>query len=286
MKHIQWFPGHMTKAMRMMEDSVKLCDGVLVILDARAPAATYNKNLKKLFGNRPVLYVLNKSDLADEGRAKGFCALIERGGAYALPLCATDSSAAKRVGAKISSMLSEKHRKDEEKGMRRPDRLMVAGIPNTGKSTVINALSGAKRAITGDKAGVTRGKQWIRCAGFELLDTPGTMPPSFENQYLARHLAYIGCINDDILDFGDLSIELLGELSRLCPDKLAERYGISDFSAPLAMLEQLCKRRGFILRGGEFDYERGAKALVDDFRKGRIGSITLESPEEFENFGV
>ena len=284
MKHIQWFPGHMTKAMRMMEDSVKLCDGVLVILDARAPAATYNKNLKKLFGNRPVLYVLNKSDLADEGRAKGFCALIERGGAYALPLCATDSSAAKRVGAKISSMLSEKHRKDEEKGMRRPDRLMVAGIPNTGKS--INALSGAKRAITGDKAGVTRGKQWIRCAGFELLDTPGTMPPSFENQYLARHLAYIGCINDDILDFGDLSIELLGELSRLCPDKLAERYGISDFSAPLAMLEQLCKRRGFILRGGEFDYERGAKALVDDFRKGRIGSITLESPEEFENFGV
>ena len=246
MKHIQWFPGHMTKAMRMMEDSVKLCDGVLVILDARAPAATYNKNLKKLFGNRPVLYVLNKSDLADEGRAKGFCALIERGGAYALPLCATDSSAAKRVGAKISSMLSEKHRKDEEKGMRRPDRLMVAGIPNTGKSTVINALSGAKRAITGDKAGVTRGKQWIRCAGFELLD----------------------------------------KLSRLCPDKLAERYGISDFSAPLAMLEQLCKRRGFILRGGEFDYERGAKALVDDFRKGRIGSITLESPEEFENFGV
>ena len=176
MKHIQWFPGHMTKAMRMMEDSVKLCDGVLVILDARAPAATYNKNLKKLFGNKPVLYVLNKSDLADEGRAKGFCALIERGGAYALPLCATDSSAAKRVGAKISSMLSEKHRKDEEKGMRRPDRLMVAGIPNTGKSTVINALSGAKRAITGDKAGVTRGKQWIRCAGFELLDTPGTMP--------------------------------------------------------------------------------------------------------------
>lgn len=183
-------------------------------------------------------------------------------------------------------MLSEKHRKDEEKGMRRPDRLMVAGISNTGKSTVINALSGAKRAITGDKAGVTRGKQWIRCAGFELLDTPGTMPPSFENQYLARHLAFIGCINDDILDFGDLSIELLGELSRLCPEKLTERYGISDFSAPLAMLEQLCKRRGFILRGGEFDYERGAKALVDDFRKGRIGRITLESPEEYENFGV
>ena len=286
MKHIQWFPGHMTKAMRMMEDSVKLCDGVLVILDARAPAATFNKNLKKLFGNRPILYVLNKSDLADDGRTKGFCALIERGGAYALPLCATDSSAAKRVGAKISAMLSEKHRKDEEKGMRRPDRLMVAGIPNTGKSTVINALSGGKRAITGDKAGVTRGKQWIRCAGFELLDTPGTMPPSFENQYLARHLAYIGCINDDILDFGDLSVELLGELARLCPDKLTERYGVSDFSAPLAMLEQLCTRRGFILRGGEFDYERGAKALVDDFRKGRIGRITLESPEEFENFGV
>lgn len=283
MKHIQWFPGHMTKAMRMMEESVKLCDGVLVVLDARAPAATFNKNLKKLFGAKPVLYILNKSDLADEKRVAPFCSLIERCGANAIALCSNEANAAKRVASKVSAMLSEKHGKDEEKGLSRPDRLMVAGIPNTGKSTIINALSGEKRAVTGDKAGVTRGKQWIRCAGFELLDTPGTMPPAFDSQYLARHLAYIGCINDDILDFDDIALELLSELSQICPDKLTERYAIEDFSAPLSMLEQICRRRGFILRGNEFDYDRGAKALVDDFRKGRIGKITLERAEEYAN---
>ena len=281
MKHIQWFPGHMTKAMRMMEDSIKLCDGVLVVLDARAPAATFNKNLKKLFGTKPVLYILNKSDLAEEGRVRAFVSIIEKSGAFAMPLSATEASAAKRVGAKISVLLADKRKKDQEKGVCRPDRLMVAGIPNTGKSTVINALSGEKRAVTGDKAGVTRGKQWIRCAGFELLDTPGTMPPSFENQVLARHLAYIGCINDDILDFDDIALELLKDIAALSPAQLTQRYGIEDFSSPLAMLEQVCKRRGFILRGGEFDYERGERALVDDFRKGRIGKICLEDPAEY-----
>lgn len=285
MKHIQWFPGHMTKAMRMMEDSIKLCDGVLVVLDARAPAATFNKNLKKLFGQKPVLYILNKSDLADDIKVKGFISLIEKSGAQALAVSATEKSTAKKIGAKVNILLAEKHQKDAQKGLTRPDKLMVAGIPNAGKSTIINTLSGEKRAITGDKAGVTRGKQWIRCQGFELLDTPGTMPPSFENQYLARHLAFIGCINDDILDFDDIALELLKELSIICPENLTERYGITDFSTPLCMLEQVCKRRGFILRGNEFDYERAERALVDDFRKGRIGKITLENAEDFANFG-
>ena len=158
---------------------------------------------------------------------------------------------------------------------------MVCGIPNTGKSTVINAMSGEKRAVTGDKAGVTRGKQWIRCAGFELLDTPGTMPPAFETQELARHLAYIGSINDDVLDLDDIALELLRELSQTYPDFLAERYGITDFSSPLAMYEEVCKKRGFLLRGGEFDYDRGAKAILDDFRKGRTGRITLDDPTGF-----
>lgn len=284
MKHIQWFPGHMTKAMRMMEESVKLCDGVLVVLDARAPAATFNQKLKELFGAKPVLYLFNKCDLADAGRVSSFCALLEKRGAFAMQLSATESSAAKRVGAKITQMLAEKRKKDEEKGLFRPRKLMVAGIPNTGKSTIINALSSGKRAVTGDKAGVTRGKQWIRCAGFELLDTPGTMPPSFENQTLARHLAYIGCINDDILDFDDIALELLRELAELCPEKLTERYGITDFSAPTEMLDGVCRRRGFVLRGGEYDYERGAKALIDDFRKGRIGRITLEDAEHYGEF--
>ena len=144
-------------------------------------------------------------------------------------------------------------------------------------------MSGAKRAVTGDKAGVTRGKQWVRCAGFELLDTPGTMPPSFEDQALALHLAYIGSLNDDILDMDDVALELLREIAQTYPSFLTERYGITDFSAPLAMYEEVCRRRGFMLRGGEFDYERGAKAILDDFRKGRLGRITLDDPSEAGN---
>lgn len=276
MKHIQWFPGHMTKAMRMMEESVKLVDGVLVVLDARAPAATYNRNLAALCGTKPVLYVLNKADLADDKKTDAFIGEFAKNGAFALKCSAMAPPAAKQIAGKIALVLREKFARDEQKGVVRPPKMMVCGVPNTGKSTVINALSGQKRAVTGDKAGVTRGKQWIRCAGFELLDTPGTMPPSFDNQELARHLAYIGSINDDVLDMDDVALELLREIGQTYPSFLTERYGIEDFSSPLAMYEQVCRRRGFMLRGGEFDYERGAKAIVDDFRKGRLGRITLD----------
>ena len=153
---------------------------------------------------------------------------------------------------------------------------MVVGVPNTGKSTVINLLAGSKRTVTGDKAGVTRGKQWIRLDGFELLDTPGTMPPAFENQKLALHLAFVGSINDDILDLDDIALELLGELYEKYPSRLQERYGITGGSK-LEMLDCVCARRGFVLRGGEYDYERGERAVIDDFRKGRLGRITLDS---------
>ena len=278
MKHLQWFPGHMTKAMRMMEEQVKLVDGVLFVLDARAPLATRNRNLEALFGGKPVLYILNKADLADEQKTAAFAAHMERAGEPNVRCAATSSSAARQIAARIPQLLREKFARDAAKGVSRPPRLMVAGIPNTGKSTVINALSGAKRAVTGDKAGVTRGKQWIRCAGFELLDTPGTMPPAFEDQALARHLAYIGSINDDILDMDDVALELLGELIVQYPALLAARYGEGDYASPLAAFEHICRRRGFLLRGGEYDYERGAKAIVDDFRKGRIGRITLDAP--------
>lgn len=283
MKHIQWFPGHMTKAMRMMEESVRLVDGVLFVLDARAPAATFNKNLKKLFGAKPVLYLLNKCDLADEAKTDAFVSEIAKS-APALRCTATAQGTAGRIAAKLPELLKEKFARDAARGMTRPPRLMVAGIPNTGKSTVINAMSGAKRTVTGDKAGVTRGKQWIRCAGFELLDTPGTMPPSFENQLLARHLAYLGSINDDILDFYGLSLELLGELAESYPDLLCERYALADLSSPPAMLEGVCRRRGLVVRGGEFDFERASRALIDDFRKGKIGRITLENAEDYRGF--
>ncbi len=285
MKFIQWFPGHMMKAMRMMEECAPLVDGAMLVLDARAPAATFNKKLKKLFGAKPVLYILNKADLADAAKTDAFLSEIAKGGALAVKCSAANASAAaKQISAKALELLKEKRSRDAAKGLSRPLRFMVAGIPNTGKSTIINALSGQKRAVTGDKAGVTRGKQWIRCAGFELLDTPGTMPPSFENQTLAQHLAYIGSINDDILDFYGLSLELLRVLSESYPNVLKERYALEVPASPADMLGGICKRRGFVLRGGEYDLDRGSRALIDDFRKGRLGRITLENAADYIGF--
>lgn len=277
MKTIQWFPGHMTKALRMMEENVRLVDGVIVVLDARCPSACINPKLEHLFANRPVLYVLNKADLVDTGDIGRSLSALRAEGKNAVAVVGTEKRSVRAVYDGIFSMLAEKTERNRAKGVFKPMRVMVAGIPNTGKSTIINTLSGAKKAVTGDKAGVTKGKQWIRLYDLELLDTPGTMPPSFEDQARAKHLAYIGSINDDILDFPDLTLELLEELWAKYPALLAEKYGIGEEDdAPLLKYEKVCKRRGFLLRGGEYDYERCAKAVIDDFRKGRIGKICLE----------
>ncbi len=278
MKTIQWFPGHMTKAMRMMEENLSLVDGVIFVLDARCPAASFNLRLKKLANNKPVLYVLNKGDLADE-RADVLLKLIREQGAVAVRINAVNTSSKRDILGAIEKIVAEKRAKALEKGYNKVFRFMVAGVPNTGKSTLINLLAGSRRAETGDKAGVTRGKQWIRCESFELLDTPGTMPPAFENQYLATHLAFAGSINDDILDIDDIALALLKELSEKYPRRLLERYSITG-GTPLEMLEKVCEVRQFLVRGGEFDYERGERAVIDDFRKGKLGRITLDTPED------
>jgi ribosome biogenesis GTPase A len=280
MKHLQWFPGHMTKAMRMMEENVALCDGIIYVLDARCPAASFNKNLKKIFGDKPILYVLNKSDLADE-RVNAFVKTIVASGNSCIKMCASTSGSRKDIMGAMAKLVAEKQQANAQKGYNKIMRFMVCGIPNTGKSTVINLLSGSKRAQTGDKAGVTRGKQWIRCDGFELLDTPGTTPPAFENQRLAVHLAYVGSLNDDILDFDDIALAMLAELQQKYPERLKERYGIEG-GTPLEMLERVCVRRGFVLRGNDYDYERGERAVVDDFRKGKLGKITLDDIADCE----
>lgn len=291
-KIIQWFPGHMKKAMRDMEEKRALCDGVICVLDARAPIATYNPKLPEIFKGKPVLYVLNKSDLSD-GKCEKFVSLIEGQGKPCVAISAVNGASRRALEKRLQILTKEKRERAENKGVNRRFRYTVVGIPNTGKSTIVNLLGGAKRAKTGDIAGVTRDVRWIKCADFDLLDTPGTMPPSCETQYLARHLAYIGSLNDDILDIADVSLELLKELKANYPAALYERYGIecgaagdaSDEEAQtreaVAMLETACKRRGFILRGGEFDYERGARAVIDDFRKGRLGKICLENPLDF-----
>jgi ribosome biogenesis GTPase A len=188
-----------------------------------------------------------------------------------------DKRAVDMLYNRIFLLLKDKLDRNKEKGIFKPVRIMVAGIPNTGKSTIINALCGGKKAITGNKAGVTKGKQWVRLRELELLDTPGTMPPAFDNQTLAKHLAYIGSMNDANIDFNDLAYELLMELKDKYPELLKDKYGLDDLSLPtLELMNAICVRRGFLMRGGEFDYERLSTAVIDDFRKGRIGKIILD----------
>ncbi len=277
MQHLQWFPGHMTASMRMMEENLKVVDGVMMVLDARAPRASINEKLQGLFKDKKVLYVLNKSDLISTEDAKRTILEFQKEGKEAISISAMDKRAVDLLYSKIFLLLKDKVDRNKAKGVFKPMRIMVIGIPNTGKSTIINALAGGKKAVVGNKAGVTKGKQWIRLKELELLDTPGTMPPAFENQTYAKHLAYVGSMNDANIDFLDLSLELIDELLIICPKLVFEKYGI-DTNAKTAeeRLQAICKKRGFLLRGGEFDYERCGTAIIDDFRKGRIGKIILD----------
>ncbi|MBE7061275.1 MAG: ribosome biogenesis GTPase YlqF [Clostridiales bacterium] len=277
MQHLQWFPGHMTAAMRMMEENLKSVDGVMIVLDARAPRASLNEKLAKLFNNKKVLYVLNKTDLVNVQDVKRTVAEFSEEGKETVAVSAMDKRAVDLLYSRIFGLLKEKLERNKLKGVFKPIRIMVAGIPNTGKSTIINALCGGKKAVTGNKAGVTKGKQWVRLRELELLDTPGTMPPAFENQTLAKHLAYIGSMNDANIDFNDLAYELLAELKEKYPELLKAKYGIENLDVEtLELFNAICVRRGFLRRGNEFDYDRCATAIIDDFRKGRIGKIILD----------
>ena len=284
MKLIQWYPGHMAKAMRMMAENLKLCDAVVFVLDARAPASSYNARLSDMVGTKSVLYLLNKGDLADEKADAAVNSLIASG-KNALCISASSPVAARPLKAAMERLVAEKTARFKEKGVNKPLRFLIAGVPNTGKSTLINLLAGGKKAQTGDKAGVTRAKQWVKCGPFELMDTPGTMPPSCENQAHARRLAYLGSINDDILALDEIALALLEEMAEKYPLSLRERYGIEG-GTPLEMLERVCKVRGFIVRGGEYDYERGERALLDDFRKGKLGKVCLDSIEDLKEVGL
>ncbi len=277
MKHLQWFPGHMTAAMRMMEENLKAVDGVMIVLDARAPRASLNNKLSKLFINKKVLYVLNKSDLITGQDIKRTIAEFTAEGKEIISVSAMDKKAVDLLYNRLFLLLKDKIDRNKEKGVFKPIRIMVAGIPNTGKSTIINALCGGKKAVTGNKAGVTKGKQWVRLRELELLDTPGTMPPAFDNQTLAKHLAYIGSMNDANIDFNDLAFEFLCEMKEKYPDLLKTKYNIDDLEVePLELFNAICLRRGFLMKGGDYDYERCSTAIIDDFRKGRIGKIILD----------
>ena len=267
----------MTAAVRMMEENLKAVDGVMMVLDARAPRASINNKLSKMFNGKKILYVLNKSDLISSADAIRTVKEFEKEGKAAVMVCAMDKRAVDLLYSKIFELLKEKVERNKTRGIFKPIRIMVTGIPNTGKSTIINALCGGKKAITGNKAGVTKGKQWVRIRELELLDTPGTMPPAFENQTLAKYLAYIGCMNDANLDFGDLAFELIKDLKEKYPELLKQKYGLEDLEKEtLEIFDEICVRRGFLRKGGDYDYDRCATAIVDDLRKGRIGKIIFD----------
>ena len=276
-KKINWFPGHMAKAMRKTEEDAKLCDGVIFVLDARAPYACINEKLIKIVCNKPIIYALNKVDLVGKVSAEKVVREFSARGKLIQPINGTQKKDVEKLKALCVSALSEKIERDKAKGINRTLRFMVVGIPNTGKSTIINSMVGSKRAQTGDKAGVTRANKWIRVGGFDLLDTPGTMPPSMENQIYATHLAYIGSVNDDILDMEGLTLKLIEELKCICPDGLKERYGLDNVDKEgIELFDEICRNRGFLFKGGVCDYERCAKAVISDLRKGKIGKICFE----------
>ncbi len=271
---IQWFPGHMKKAVSMMEAEVKLVDGIIFVLDARAPFACLNKKLSSVFGNKPVLYLLNKCDLVEPSELKGVIKTFEGENKRVISSVGVSDKSAKNIYDAIFSMLKPTLDKYKNKGIKRPLRVMVAGLPNTGKSTVINLLTGGKKARTGDKAGVTKDKQWVRVKDLEFLDTPGTTSPSFENQNNACFLAFIGSINDDILDFLELSLGLIKYLNLKYENSLKTAYGVEvENKEPLEILELIGAKRGALKKGGEIDYDKTARLLINDLRKGKLGKI-------------
>ncbi|MGX8728281.1 MAG: ribosome biogenesis GTPase YlqF [Lachnospiraceae bacterium] len=276
---IQWYPGHMTKTIRMMQENIKLVDLVIEITDARAPDAGRNPDIDRLAQGKARLVILNKADLADPEASRLWMQKYQANGASALLMDARDRKNFRGIEEKITGICREKIERERAKGMReRPVRAMVAGIPNVGKSTFINSLTGKAMAKTGNKPGVTRGKQWIRVGkGVELLDTPGLLWPKFEDKRVGEKLAVLGTINDDILSTGELALLLIGLLREPYPGAIAGRYGFEDENIePLAILEKIGEKRGCLRKGGSIDYDRAAGILLDDFRSGKLGRITLE----------
>lgn len=265
----------MSKSLREMEEKIKLVDAVVYVLDSRAPFSCINPELDRVSEGKPVIYVLNKADLVDGAEVARWAMRLSCKNKSAIKLNATASNAAKTLADKLKIVCSEKIEKKKAKGINAVIRAMVIGVPNSGKSTLINNLCGKTKAITGNKAGVTRGQQWIRISPLlEVLDTPGTLYPKLDNETVALNLAFIGSIRDEVLDTRELALELIKR--DIFFDPIKQRYGVTAQGEPENTLCEIARSRGFLLKGGEVDSERAAYALIDDFRKGRLGKIILE----------
>lgn len=277
----QWYPGHMTKARRAMQEDIGLIDLIIELVDARMPLSSRNPDIDEMGKNKARLVLLNKADLADPAVNKQWCAYFQKLGISALEINAKSGTGLKAIQGSVQEACKEKIARDRRRGiLNRPVRAMVAGIPNVGKSTFINSFAGKACTKTGNKPGVTKGKQWIRLSkGLELLDTPGILWPKFEDQSVGMKMAFIGSMNDEILVKEELALELIRFLKKAYPGVLRERYGIME-EADTAVLEGICESRKCYKKGGGMDYEKAAGLLLDDFRNGRLGRISLEKPEE------
>ena len=276
----QWYPGHMMKAKRMMQENISLIDLVIELVDARVPLSSRNPDIDELGKNKSRLILLNKSDLADPEENRRWMAYFKERGFHVLEINARSGQGLRAIQPKVQEACREKIERDKKRGIKnRPVRAIVVGIPNVGKSTFINSFAGKACAKTGNKPGVTKGKQWIRLnRELELLDTPGILWPRFESEEVGKKLAMIGSMNDDILQMTELASELLSWLLLHYREPLFARYQITgeEEVTPVEMLALICENRRCYKKGQEPDYEKAAAILVDDFRSGRIGRITLE----------
>ena len=277
-KNLKWFPGHMKSALEDIEDNkIKLADVILYVLDARAPFSCMNPNVNKIVHNKPIIYVFNKMDLADDRRVAEIQNEFIASGKTTILVSSNNATFKNSVKSALKTVLKEKIERHKEKQMTATYKVLVLGVPNTGKSTLINMLAGVRKATTGNIAGVTRVNQWIKIDDmFMLLDTPGVLWPKFDDG-LSRNLAYVGSLSDKEFDMTDLGFELMQILFEKYPNIIKEKYDIDfEFEEFIELYDRICLKRGFIMRGNEIDYERAGRTFITEFRNGKFGKITLE----------
>lgn len=282
--NLQWYPGHMTKAKRQMQEDLKLIDLIIELVDARIPFSSRNPDIDEMGKGKARLILLNKSDLAD-GRANDqWTAYFQNKGCHVVKVNARSGAGLKSIQGVIREACKEKIERDLRRGIKnRPIRAMVVGIPNVGKSTFINSYAGKACTKTGNRPGVTKGKQWIRLnKTLELLDTPGILWPKFEDPSVGVRLALVGSVRDEILNLEELSLELISYLVKQYPGLLEKRYGIEEEGTPVSLLEGIARNRKCLMKGEELDYARAASILLEEFRGGKLGKITLELPQDYE----
>ena len=279
---IQWYPGHMAKTKRLLGEKLKLISVAVIVVDARAPMSTFNPDLKEMLAGKVCIIVLNKCDLANADLTKRWVQFFQGNYGHASSFSATQYKKGILLSA-ISQAAAPIVKKYADKGMKKTIRVLVAGIPNVGKSAIINRLAGRKGAKEGDKPGITKGLQWVKISeNLEMLDSPGLLWPKIESETAAVNIALTGCIKQEIIDLMALALQLVDIIRTLAPGMITARYGAAETGEATRVLQEICKKRGFMSKHGEIDMNRGAKTLVDEFKGGQLGRITLESPDDFE----